>query len=241
MDAAGRQLDRCRLIGAEWIDLDTGERAGQFYAIALPHCLVVIHNTLSHTSSYDRTAAVRPGSRPACPAYAPCGAGSQPYNMMSMKRLRSESPPPSPPPPALMEVGAPATTTHTAMLVAEAKKECKKGELRRVKAELQDVQRRHEVVERELWQLESQAHAWYAQEAIERMQAHPGVVGVQREGCCKASWVAAYQEGREALKGAGAQAVIEAAMKRFTADAAVQSDGKAALTRMNRTLASRPA
>jgi hypothetical protein len=92
------------------------------------------------------------------------GAGGQPYGTMSMKHQRSESPPPSPPPPALMEVGAPATTTHTAMLVVEAKKECKKGELRRVKAELQDVQRRHEVVERELWQLESQAHAWYAKE-----------------------------------------------------------------------------
>ena len=64
---------------------------------------------------------------------------------------------------------------------------------------------------------------------------------MQWEGCCKASWVAAYQEGRDALKGAGAQAVIEAAMKSFTTDAGVQSDGRAALTRMNRTVASRPA
>ena len=43
------------------------------------------------------------------------------------------------------------------------------------------------------------------------------------------------------LEGVGAEAVIEAALRRFTSDACVQSDGQAALVSMRRRVATRPA
>jgi len=140
-----------------------------------------------------------------------------------------------------MEAGAPVLTTHTQLLVAQAKRDAKKEELRRLSVERAAVRARCAAVEAELYELEGQTRALYAQEAVERMRAHPGEVSVQRDGCGKVYWVAAYPEGRDALEGVGAEAVIEAALRHFTSDACVQSDGQAALVSMRRRVATRPA
>jgi hypothetical protein len=83
----------------------------------------------------------------------------------------------------MMEAGAPVVTTHAQLLVAQAKRDAKKEELRRVHVERAAVRARCAAVEAELYELEGQARSWYAQEAVERMQAHPGEVAVQRDGC----------------------------------------------------------
>ena len=72
-------------------------------------------------------------------------------------------------------------TTHTQLLVAQAKRDAKKEELRRLGVEGAAVKARCAAVEAELYELEGQTRALYAQEAVERMRAHPGEVSVQRD------------------------------------------------------------
>ena len=56
-------------------------------------------------------------------------------------------------------------TTHTQLLVAQAKRDAKKEELRRVHVERAAVRARCAAVEAELYELEGQARSWRASPA----------------------------------------------------------------------------